>query len=471
MRMFQEGIEILIRNRGSSGTKIIEKIKTKLSGDIHFKELVQGGLTFLILRILGMGVAYAFTLTVTRNLGASAWGIFALNFTVLQITSVIGRLGLDTALLRFIAEYNAQGKGKTAKYVYFKSISLVIPFSLTLSVTLYFLAPILAESVFNKKYLNPYIRLMAFGVLPFTLLFINSESLRAFKKIKEYTTFQNLFPFLVALFVVWTSFTFLNFKKTELVLIAFILGIVTSLIFSSVFLWKELKKLSGKKENINIRYILSVSFPMLMSSSLAFIMAWTDTIMLGIFRTEEEVGIYNVAVRLSMITSFTLVAINSIAAPKFAEFWGKKDIKGLARVAQQSTKLIFWTSFPVLLIFLIFPKPILYIFGEEFKTGALALMILTIGQFVNAAAGSVGYILQMTGHQKFHQNVVLIGTLLNILLNWMLIPAYGIVGAAIASAISMIFWNIVFSVKVASILNKSIFYIPFYREKFDDQYS
>jgi O-antigen/teichoic acid export membrane protein len=88
------------------------------------------------------------------------------------------------------------------------------------------------------------------------------------------------------------------------------------------------------------------------------------------------------------------------------------------------------------------------------------LMILTVGQFVNAAAGSVGYILQMTGHQKFHQNVILIGTIMNITLNWILIPVYGLVGAAIASAIGMIFWNVFFSIKVKSILNEWIFYIP-----------
>jgi len=200
---------------------------------------------------------------------------------------------------------------------------------------------------------------------------------------------------------------------------------------------------------------------MLLSSSLALIMGLTDTIMLGMFRTEEEVGIYNIALKLSMITSITLMAINTIAAPKFAEFWGKKDLDGLAKVAQQSTKLIFWTSFPVLILFLFFPKPILGVFGEEFKTGALALIILTIGQFVNAAAGSVGYILNMTGKQKFVQNIIFIGALINIILNYLLIPIFGIIGAALASAVSMIFWNIMFSIKVKYILKTWIFYPKF----------
>ncbi|WP_456399955.1 flippase [Persephonella sp.] len=421
---------------------VIERLRERLNGDIHFKELIKGSATFFILRVFGMVVAYAFTLLVTRKLGAGAWGIFALCLTTLQITSVIGRLGLDTALLRFIAQYNAQGKGKAAKHIYLKSISLVIPFSLLLSLALYFLALVLAEKVFEKEYLTFYIRLIAFAVIPFTLLYINSESLRAFKKIKEYAAFQNLLPFLVALFIAGVFLVFLNIQNTELVVFAYIVGVSLAFLLSSVFLWKEFKGINGERERVPMKHILSVSFPMLMSSSLFMIMSWTDTIMLGMWRTEEEVGIYNVAVRLSMITSFTLMAINSIAAPKFAEFWGKKDLEGLKRIAQQSTKLIFWTSAPILVLYIIFPEWFMGLFGEEFKKGALALVILTIGQFVNAATGSVGAILLMTGKQALHRNIIFGVVIANIILNVILIPEFGILGASIASMFTQAFGNL-----------------------------
>jgi len=422
---------------------MIDKIKTKLSEDIHLKELIQGSLTFFILRILGMIVGYAFTLIVTRNLGASAWGIFALSFTVLQITSVIGKLGLDTALLRFIAQYNAQRKVKTAKYIYLKSIIVIVPLSLFLSVFLYYFSPLLAEKVFEKPHLAFYFKLMSFALLPFVLLSINSESLRAFKKIKEYTTLQNLLPFLCAFIFFSIFFYILHIKNIKVIIIAYILGIGISFFISFLLLNKEFSNENGEFEQVSLRQILSISLPMFLSSSLFMVMSWTDTIMLGMWRTEEEVGIYNVAVRLSMITSFTLGAINSIAAPKFAEFWGKKDLEGLKKIAQQSTKLIFWTSAPILILYILFPKFFMDIFGKEFRGGASALVFLTIGQFVNASVGSVGYILQMTGKQKIFQNVVLIGSIINIILNIILIPTFGETGAAIASAIAISFINII----------------------------
>ena len=422
---------------------MINKIKTKLSEDVHLKELIQGSLTFFILRIFGMIVGYAFTLIVTRNLGASAWGIFALSFTVLQITSVIGKLGLDTALLRFIAQYNAQRKVKTVKYIYLKSIIVIVPLSLFLSVSLYYLSPLVAERVFAKKHLASYLKLISFALIPFVWLSINSESLRAFKKIKEYTTLQNLLPFLFALIFFSISFYILNIKNIKAVIVAYILGIGVSFLLSFLLLNKEFSNENGEFEQVSLRQILSISLPMFLSSSLFMVMSWTDTIMLGMWRTEEEVGIYNVAVRLSMITSFTLGAINSIAAPKFAEFWGKKDLEGLKKIAQQSTKLIFWTSAPILILYILFPKFFMDIFGKEFRGGASALVFLTIGQFVNASVGSVGYILQMTGKQKIFQNVVLIGSIINIILNIILIPTFGETGAAIASAIAISFINII----------------------------
>jgi len=440
------------------GVHKIRKFKFKLQNDIHLRELLKGGGIFFIIRTLGFIIIYIFALFVTRRLGASAWGVFTFYLTLLQIMAVFAKLGLDTALLRFIAQYNAQNKGKTVINIYLKSVALIIPFSVFLSVNLFFLSSILAEKIFAKEYLAYYIKLVSFSLLPFVLLYINSESLRAFKRIKEYVFFQTLFPFLIAFVLTLTFWAFFKNKNINHVIFAYVLGINFSFLLSTVFVVKDFKNIKGEKEVVSLKHILSVSFPMLVSSSLFMIMFWADTIMLSIWKTEEEVGIYNVAVRLSMIASFPLIAINSIAAPKFAELWGKGDIEGLKRLAQQSTELIFWLSAPILTLYLIIPDWFMGLFGEEFRRGSISLIYLTIGQFVNAASGSVGYILMMIGYEKFHQYIILGTVLLNIILNWILIPIYGMVGAALASATSVVTWNLVFTIKTKQVLHEFIFY-------------
>ena len=78
---------------------------------------------------LSILAGYAFALLITRNLGAHAMGIFALSLTVLNIAALFGRLGLGTALLRFIAEYSSQDRPEMVKEVYVQSIKMLVPFS------------------------------------------------------------------------------------------------------------------------------------------------------------------------------------------------------------------------------------------------------------------------------------------------------------------------------------------------------
>ena len=451
------------------------KLQSKIANDKHFAELVKGSGIAFVLRIVGIIAGYGFTLLVTRTLGAEAWGIFALSLVVLQIASVIGRLGMDTALLRFTAEYVAKGEIGTLKDIYKKALTLVVPFSILVAISVYFLSPILANKVFHKPYLTNYFRIVSFIIVPFVLLWIHSESIRGLKKIKEYMLLQQtgIFTIAVILFLIGLSFL----KSHFLPPISYSISIFV-LATISIYLWRKYllhllspsaisdsftihcSPLTTHRSPFTYQSLLTVSLPMLLSSSLALIMGWTDTIILGMFRSAQEVGVYNVALRVSMITSITLMAINTIAAPKFAEFWGKRDVKGLAKVAQQSTKLIFWTSFPLLLLFLIFPKPILGIFGEEFKIGSGSLIILTLGQFINAIAGSVLTILTMVERQQIVMQLLLLSVIVNIILNILLIPKFGMYGSAIATSVSTVLWNLRGSKSVKDAIGSWILYNP-----------
>ena len=430
--------------------KFVEGIKQKLKTDEHFAELVKSSGIAFGLRILGLISGYVFTLLVTRTLGARAWGIFALCLVILQVSSVIGRLGMDTALLRFTAEYVARSEVNVLKNIYKNILKIIIPFSIFIAFFVYLLSPILASKVFHKLYLTNYFRIVSFVIVPFVLLWIHTEGIRGLKKIKDCILLRQTGIFFIATIIFLCGLLLFKTEKLPLLSYSISVFIISTLAILTWNKYLKAKILSTKEQAnqltpISYRYILSVSIPMLLSSSLFLIMNWTDTIMLGIFRSAKDVGIYNVAVRLATITSLSLMAVNTIAAPKFAEFWGKGDLEGLKKVVRQSTKLIFWTSAPVLILYLIFPKWFMGLFGQEFKKGALALIFLTIGQFINAASGSVGYILSMTGNQKLASYIMLIATLLNFVLNVLLIPIYGINGSAIASTISLAFWNLTFA--------------------------
>lgn len=181
---------------------------------------------------------------------------------------------------------------------------------------------------------------------------------------------------------------------------------------------------------------------------MGLVMSMTDTTLLGVWADSESVGIYGVAKRTALLTSFMLVAVNTIVAPKFAELYAQGDRRALSALARNVAKLMTLAATPILLAFVIVPNWVLGIFGSDFVAGAPVLTILALGQFVNVATGSVGYLLMMTGHEKLMRNNTVASAALNVALNAILIPKYSIIGAAVATAISLATMNLISTILV-----------------------
>jgi len=427
--------------------------------DIHLQELLKESSLSFIIRVFGMASGYLFILLVTRNFGAGAMGILAVCMTLLNITAIFGKLGFDIALLRFVSEYTSTDRRDRVKEVYTKAMRFTLPLSLSLSILVFITSPLIAEKLFHKQYLSKYFMMSSIAVVPIVIVLIQKQALRGLKRIKEFSFLDTMSNQLFAMIILLMLILFV--KDTSVPVIAFISGVCISALLS-LLLWQKHGGFSKTTPSCEMKMkdVFVVSFPMFLASSMHLLMHWTDTAMLGIFRTEAEVGVYYAALKLATLTSISLAAINSIAAPKFAEFYAKRDVRGLERVVRHSTRLIFWTSFPVLLVFFTMSSPVLSLFGEGFSSGRYALMFLTIGQFINAISGSVGLLLNMTGRQKVFRNILLIATCLNILLNYLLIPVYGINGAAVASMVSMGFWNMSAVVYIQYNMKITTFYIP-----------
>lgn len=411
----------------------------KLINKIKENEILTKGSSAFFLKIIGSFLGYLFLILVTKNSGAEAWGIFALCMALLNITSILSRFGVDTALLRFVAQL--KGKMEEVKGIYLQGISLVLFFSLLFSVLLFFFSDIVAELVFHKPHLTPYFKIISFALIPFSIIHVNVQTFRGLKKIKKFAFFQHVSMFLFAIMFILILNKFYNFGQFSAPVYAFTFAVIIVMIVSLLSIFKNFRGIQSKRIFAN-KEIIKTSFPMMLSSSVLLLMAWSDTIMIGIFKTEADVGVYNVALKLAMITGIVLGAVNSIVAPKLSETFNNNRLDEFRELIKQSTRIIFFTTLPALIILLLFPGFLLSFFGTEFVMAKTTLLILLIGQIVNAMSGSVGFILQMTGKEKVYQNILLLALVFNIVLNIVLIPIYGIKGAAIASAFSLLFWNL-----------------------------
>lgn len=173
-----------------------------------------------------------------------------------------------------------------------------------------------------------------------------------------------------------------------------------------------------------------------------------DVIMLGLFDKEEQVAVFNIGNRIANLSGFLLVALNVALAPKIASLYQAKDMIKLQQLITKNIRLVFLFSIFGSLIFVLFGHWILTLFGVEYVTGYELMIVLIIGQLINVAVGPVGYVLSMTGHEKDVSIGMGISTVMNVILNAVLIPKYHAFGAAIATTTSLVMWNVLLYIKV-----------------------
>ena len=220
--------------------------------------------------------------------------------------------------------------------------------------------------------------------------------------------------------------------------------------------------------DVPVREILSISLPMLMTTSLHVLIAQTGVIMLAAFRSEAEVGYYDMTVKLATLTTSVLASVNSMAAPRFSELFhsgrtrravfrrqkiGPADLldddpdTARPRAPRQADP----------------PAPV----RPGIRAAYPALVLLVLGQFVNSTSGSTGMFMNMTGRQTPFRNIMLVAAALNVSLSFVAVPRFGVAGAAFAAMISVIFWNIATLAYMKARHGRTTGYLPWFSGRAD----
>jgi O-antigen/teichoic acid export membrane protein len=223
--------------------------------------------------------------------------------------------------------------------------------------------------------------------------------------------------------------------------IFYAISILLTVLIELFFVFKKHTKTTIEK--ISSYQILQFSSPMMLSSLMLFLLNWNSVFMLGAMVSEQEVGIYNLAYKLASLAMLVIISMNIVLAPKIAELYKTNNLKELHSVIIKATRLVIILTAPIVLFLLFFSNFVLGVFGANFVQGKTALVIISIGVMLNVVTGNVDQILNMTSHQKILKNITIFGFLLNVLLNVLLIPFYGINGAAVASLITNLAFNLI----------------------------
>jgi O-antigen/teichoic acid export membrane protein len=220
-------------------------------------------------------------------------------------------------------------------------------------------------------------------------------------------------------------------------LIAFAVG--------AVLLARVLRTAPQAKPTIVWRTRFLTALPFMLISAMYVVNARTSLLMLGALGAPTDAGLYQVASRGADFIAMVLLAVNTAFAPTLARLYAQGKQRQLEHAVARSTRTITLVSLPIALAFIVFGQFFLAIFGPEFAPARTTLIILSIGQLINAATGTVAMLLNMTGHERDTARVVGISAAVNVLLNLLLIPRFGLTGAAFATALGTLCWNVLLS--------------------------
>lgn len=404
--------------------------------------LVRGSATFLTIRVLGIGVAFLTQVVLARLLGVDEYGIYAYALSWLTVLAMLGAVGVDHSTLRFVGQYKGREDWILLRGFLRWSFGSALIVSIVTTVVAVSVLIAIGPSL-SPSHKSTY--LVACLLIPIMVqLQIGSGTIRAFRKIARAQIPADLVrPILI---VALLGVTYWALDREVLATTAMGATLAASAVALGViiFFLRSIVRESVPRARAEYRSFewLAVSFPLLILNGSYLLLSQTDILMIGALLDTTEAGIYSAASRLAMLLPLGLATVNAIAAPMIAEFHATNDRRKLQRTLTVAAWCALGLAFPLAVVILFAGDWLLALYGQEFRAAYFALLILAGGQVVNTITGPVGFVMTMTGHQKQAMTILILMIPANLLLNSLLIPEFGIEGAAVATTATTVTHNL-----------------------------
>ncbi|WP_343705095.1 MATE family efflux transporter [Flavobacterium sp.] len=400
----------------------------------------------MALRIFGVLLLFGFTIFLTKSYSPKLVGQYDFVRSYLLAIGSICLLGFDQSILYFKGRLASQNELRQLKKVYVKMVSML--FLTSLVILIVFL-------LIDKKRINAYflddevysILLKSSIILFFHgLSLLNTEIFRAMDKLYVAELFRNIIKYIPL--IIGSVVLFYWHLETYLVDV-FLIGFVFLAIISSVLIFIYFNKTEIVSEEIfTSKEIFKKSYPIAISGMAMFLLMSFDIMFLKKYENDETVAFYSVGVKIMTIVSVIILTINITVSAKIAEYFSSHNMIELKKTLQNSARLIFCISFPVITLITLFSEYVLSLFGYQYIIAQQSFLILIIGQGICSLFGSAPVYLNMTGRQHIFQVILIGAVIINFILNRFLIPIYGMTGAATAFFCSSFLWNFVSAVVI-----------------------
>ena len=386
---------------------------------------------------------YINRLLMSRMLGPEGYGLYGLTLPFQGIFQILSAGGLPPAISKYVAEYNAKDEKALTRQVIYTATKFMVLMAILLSIILLFSSDFIANEIFHKPLVVWPLRAVSL-ITPFSV--IVGAMRGAFQGVykNEYTVYNRMAEQLATI-VFAVVFVYCGLYAMGAVLggaFGFIVSAITAVLLykkyiSPMFYSEDSLDLSLKEELELLWMLICFAVPVAITALSEMAIYDVGTLVIGVFMLSTDVGFYNAADPISRIPLVISLSISTVLLPATAEAYVLKNQKLLQEYVVDCLRYCILTVIPMCVIISMFSMPIIQLlFGEVYTPGSGVLCILVIGMSFYSIYMISSSILQGTGNPKLPMYILLLGTVLNIVLNAIFVQMMGIVGAAIATTIT-----------------------------------
>jgi O-antigen/teichoic acid export membrane protein len=394
------------------------------------------GAAFLI-RAAGAGLAYITQVLFAHWMGAFQFGIYVYVWTWVILLAGVLDFGLSAAAQRFVPEYSRHPTGELLRGFHSASrwIALGISSAITIAAAL---AIKFARPWFNEYEVIPlYLACLALPVHGLLNLQAGIARAHDWVRLSQLPTYVIRQILLIALMGIAYMMAFPTDAVTAVIVSVGTLWIVTAGQFL-VLNRRLAAKIEPGAKTYRVKNWLTTSFPMVMVEGFYLLLTYCDVLLLQVFQTPHDIAVYYAADKTLALVTFVHYSVAQTMANKFSQHHFAGDRQKLSAELSHAIRLTFWPSLAATILVLIAGIPLLWLFGADFIAGYPLMFILAIGLLSRAAVGPLAAFLNMIGQQRACAAVFAAAFAVNVILCLILIPMFGIYGAAIATAVALI---------------------------------
>ncbi len=399
------------------------------------------------IRVVSAAIAFLSQVLLARWMGTFDYGIYVLVWTAMVIAGNLSCLGFHTSVIRFIPEYLERGMLAELRGILLTSRLFVLLASTAFAAIGAGAVWLLSDRI-EPYYVVPFI--LGTICLPMIAL---SDVLQGIARANAWAISALMPTYItrpVLILAVMAGMLAAGYQPcAENALVAAILATYATTLMQLVRVTArvDLKIPAGPRTYLPATWI-AVSLPIFLVESFFFLLTNADVLMVGAYMTPDDVGVYFATVKTLALVHFVYFAVKAGVAQRYAHFSHSRDRARLAAFARETVSWTFWPSLALAVVVLAIGEPMLSLFGPGFDAGYPLLFLLVGGIVARAAVGPCESLLTMTGNQNVCAAVYAVTLALNIGLNMILIPEYGLWGAAIATAFAMVFEAVALSFTV-----------------------